>query len=86
MAVRFQRGRFRWIDLDTKAPGLGGWYRLTGDVIVLTSERACCGGVVRRGETTPLRWSVYRDRLVFTELPGRTEGLFWAVKPFTRIR
>jgi hypothetical protein len=42
-------------------------------------------GVVA-GRTYELKWSLYRDRLRFAELPGRSVLTALPIKPYTRVR
>jgi hypothetical protein len=37
------------------------------------------------GKTYELRWSIFRDRLRFVELPGRSELTALVIKPWTRV-
>ena len=37
------------------------------------------------GKTYELRWSIFRDRLRFAELPGRSELTALPIKPWTRV-
>jgi hypothetical protein len=83
--AEFHAGSFWAIDFATgQKQGLGS-YRLAGNVIQMRFRRACCGGVVRAGDVSALRWSVYRGTLVLSELPGRQDGKWWILKPFTRV-
>jgi hypothetical protein len=38
------------------------------------------------GRTYELKWSIYRDRLKFAELPGRAGLTALPIKPWTRVR
>ena len=47
---------------------------------------SCVPAVCTPGDVTVYRWSVYRDRLTFTPVPGRTKMTGLDVQPFTRVR
>jgi TRAP-type C4-dicarboxylate transport system substrate-binding protein len=60
-----------------------GTYTVDGSTIRFVFER---GVAVRRGEAFVGRWSVYRDTLTFTPVPGRPKLTGLDVEPFERVR
>jgi TRAP-type C4-dicarboxylate transport system substrate-binding protein len=77
--VEFANGRFGPAD----EPPVGT-YAFDGDVISLVFESRLGG--VTPGKAYELRWSVYRDSLAFSAVPGREPLLANLIKPFTRVR
>jgi hypothetical protein len=77
-AVSFANGHFRF---HTRAGGTAtGTYRLEGKHIRFVFVS---GLAVKPGEVAECGWSVYRDRLTFTKLPGRPcDG--WDAAPWVR--
>jgi TRAP-type C4-dicarboxylate transport system substrate-binding protein len=79
--VEFRAGRF-----TARQPATGleysGTYELRGDV--LSADFDVCPGTVCTliSET---RWSVYRDQLTLTEIPGRPFSSVGVAAPWTRI-
>jgi hypothetical protein len=91
-SLEFDVGRFRVVDLaSSKTIGTGRYVVDDKSIrVVFLSVYPSAPPSVKSivGRTWWLRWSVYRDRLTFSELPGR-EGaalLPWRIHPFTRIK
>ena len=82
-ALDFHHGAFKGLDLATGRVRGTGTYRLSGDVIRLVFRT---GVAVDPGTVYQLRWSVYRDRLTFSSVPGRPSLLLLTLKPWTRVR
>jgi TRAP-type transport system periplasmic protein len=85
-ALTLELERERWI---ARSPDTGrvwtGAYSVSGDLIRLTLE-TCSHNPCTPGATADHAWSVYRDTLSVTRLPGRR---FWwqlTAKPFKRAR
>ena len=79
--IEFEDGRF---EIRRKEGGGGaGTYAVDGHRIRFVWDT---GVAVQRGEVFVSRWSVYRDRLSFTPIPGRTKMAGLDVEPFTRVR
>jgi TRAP-type C4-dicarboxylate transport system substrate-binding protein len=79
--IEFNRGRFK-IRREEGGGGAGS-YEVDGPNIRFVWDT---GIAVQRGEMFVSRWSVYRDRLTFTPIPGRTKLAGLDVEPFTRVR
>ena len=79
--IEFEDGRFE-IRREEGGGGAGA-YSVAGHSIRFVWDS---GVAVQRGEVFVSRWSVYRDRLSFTPIPGRTKMAGLGVEPFTRIR
>jgi TRAP-type C4-dicarboxylate transport system substrate-binding protein len=79
--IEFEDGRF---EIRRKEGGGGaGTYAVDGDRIRFVWDT---GIAVQRGEMFVSRWSVYRDRLNFSPIPGRTKMAGLDVEPFMRTR
>jgi hypothetical protein len=83
VGAEFRAGSLWAIDFATGQKQRLGTYRLAGDVIRFRYPRGT--SVEKPGAVETLRWSVYRGTLVFSELPGRQDGKWWILKPFTRV-
>ena len=59
-----------------------GTYSVAGDVLRLIFATGIGG--VEPGKVYELRWSIYRDSLTFSAVPGRQPLLAMAIKPFRR--
>ena len=79
--IEFEHGRFE-IGHDDDGVGAGN-YRVDGHSIRFVWDT---GVAVQRGEVFVSRWSVYRDRLSFTPIAGRTKLAGLDVEPFIRVR
>jgi TRAP-type C4-dicarboxylate transport system substrate-binding protein len=83
LTIEFDDGR--WVArLNTRRVWTGA-YTVNGDLLSLTLEK-CSHNPCTPGAVAEHRWSVYRDTLSVTRLPGRT---FWwrlTAKPFERAR
>jgi len=84
----FQAGRFRVLDRASGKTIGSGRYAVHGTnvSVVFTSLPAAISSLV--GRVLWLDWSVYRDRLTFSEMPGRESMplLPWKIHPWTRVR
>jgi len=79
--IEVEHGRF---EIRRREGGGGtGAYTVAGNSIRFVWET---GVAVRRGEVFVSRWSVYRDKLSFTPIPGRTKMAGLDVEPFIRVR
>jgi TRAP-type transport system periplasmic protein len=79
--AEFDNGRFAF----QRAEGGGGTggYTVAGNTIRFVWDH---GLGVRRGEVFMSLWSVYRDTLTFSAMPGRTKMAGLDVEPFKRVR
>jgi hypothetical protein len=82
-AIDLENGVFKGLDLNTGRVVATGTYRLTGNVIRFVFKT---GVAVQLGLTYSLRWSVYRDRLTFSSVPGRPSLGAFTLNPWTRVR
>lgn len=82
-AIDLENGMFKGLDLSTGRVVATGTYRLTGNVIRFVFKT---GVAVQLGMTYSLRWSVYRDRLTFSSVPGRPSLGAFTLNPWTRVR
>jgi hypothetical protein len=80
----------RWAQRNlTKRTRCSGTYELDGKVLrfrVEISRPAPVSSHCTPGATGALTWSVYRDKLSFRPLPGRSAPLEAIAKPATRVR
>jgi hypothetical protein len=86
-ALDFRKGKVKGLDLNTGRVLSTGTYRVRGStisIVWLTQDRAMPQITLRRPQY--MRWSVYRDRLSFSNLPGRTAPNLLAIHPFVRVR
>jgi hypothetical protein len=87
-ALEFQAGRFRVLDLASGKTIGAGRYAVHGKnvMVVFTSAVPSVQSIV--GRASWLTWSVYRDRLTFSEMTGRDGAalLVWRIRPWTRVR
>ena len=86
-ALDFNAGRFRVFDLASGRTIGAGRYAVTErSVRVVFTSAPSIKPLV--GRVSWLRWSVYRDRLTFSAMPGRDGSalLPWKVHPWTRVR
>jgi TRAP-type C4-dicarboxylate transport system substrate-binding protein len=79
----FEDGRQRTIDLGSGEVISTGTYDVEGDIVRLVFAT---GVGVQLGQAYELRWSVYRDKLAFSAVPGRQPLQALTVKPLTRAR
>jgi TRAP-type C4-dicarboxylate transport system substrate-binding protein len=64
-----------------------GTYTVKGDTLTLNFEEATGGkGKNRPGEQFTFRWSLYRDQITFTAVPGKISPEPFRAKPWRRIR
>jgi hypothetical protein len=82
-AIDLENGMFKGLDFSTGRVVATGTYRLTGNVIRFVFKT---GVAVQLGLTYSLRWSVYRDRLTFSSVPGRPSLGAFTLNPWTRVR
>lgn len=81
---RFADGHLTDRNLTTGHVGTGTRFFVHGHVVGFIF-RARGPGIVP-GRTYELKWSIYHDRLKFTELPGRAVLTALPIKPWTRVR
>jgi len=81
-AIDLRNGRFKGLTLETGRVVSTGTYRVTGNVVrfIISS-----GVGVHLGQPYWLRWNVYRDRLTFSDVPGRPALGVFALHPWTRV-
>jgi hypothetical protein len=89
-ALDFEAGHFRVLDLASgKTIGAGSYTaRDEGIRLVFTSVQSVDPTVKAIvGRAWWLRWSVYRDRLTFSKMPGRDGSalIVWTIQPWTHI-
>jgi len=81
-AIDLRNGTFKGLTLETGHVVSTGTYQVSGNVVRFIFRT---GVAVHLGEAYSLRWSVYRDRLTFSGVPGRpTLGAF-TIHPWTRV-
>ena len=71
-------------NLSTGRVGRGARFFVHGNVVGFVFPTRGPGIVA--GRTYELKWSIYRDRLRFAELPGRSVLTALPIKPYTRVR
>jgi hypothetical protein len=81
--IDLHHGVYEGLDLDTGRVISVGTYRLTGNVVHFVFSRKSIA--VKPGQPYALRWSIFRDRLTFSYLPGRQDLGWFVVHPFTRV-
>jgi TRAP-type C4-dicarboxylate transport system substrate-binding protein len=84
LEIEFEDGRWIARGLDTDRVWTGT-YSVSGDVIQLTLE-TCSHNPCTPGAAAEHGWSVYRDTLSLTPLPGRSSWWQLTAKPFKRPR
>jgi hypothetical protein len=82
-AVDLHAGHVRWFDLATGRVLATGTYVVRGDRVGFSFSTYT---VKAPPGVSWLRWSVFRDRLTFSALPGRPVLLTVALHPWTRVR
>jgi hypothetical protein len=82
-AVDLRDGRARWFDLATGKTFCIGTYLVHGDRVGFALSSSCVGPV-RRGVTW-MHWTLFRDRLTFSALPGRAPLSPIAIYPWVRV-
>jgi hypothetical protein len=82
-AVELHGGHVRWFDLATGRVYASGTYVVRGDRVGFSFSTYT---VKAPPGVSWLRWSVFRDRLTFSALPGRTVLLSAVLHPWTRVR
>jgi hypothetical protein len=86
-ALDFRKGKVKGLDLNTGRVLSTGTYRVSGStisIVWLTKDRALPPITMRRPGY--LKWSVFRDRLTFSNLPGRKSPNVLTIHPFVRVR
>jgi hypothetical protein len=78
----FHNGAFKGIDGATGRVLATGSYAVSGDQITFVFRR---GIAVALGKPYRLGWSIFRDRLTFTPIPGTLPLAAFVVKPSTHI-
>jgi TRAP-type C4-dicarboxylate transport system substrate-binding protein len=79
----FHDGRFRFAGDPGSGKSATGTYVLDGDVVRLTFRT---GVALQLGRVYELGWSVYRDSLAFTAVPGSEPLLAFLSAPYRRVR
>jgi len=79
----FHDGRFRFAGDPGSGKSATGTYVLDGDVVRLTFRT---GVALQLGRVYELGWSVYRDSLAFTAVPGSEPLLAFLSAPYRRAR
>jgi len=77
-----RNGRYKGLNLDTGRVGSTGTYRLSGNVVTFIFRT---GAAVDFGRPYLLHWSVYRDRLTFSAVPGRPPLRALILQPWIRV-
>ena len=62
-----------------------GTYAVNADTLTLTFEETAGKGKNKPGEQFTFRWSLYRDQLTFTAVPGKISPEPLRAKPWRRI-
>jgi hypothetical protein len=83
-AMEYRNGHFRWFDLATGITLEKGTYVVDGYEVTFarTWKKP---GTIRDPRIIRLRWSVFRDRLTFSDLPGRMPLPPFTTRPWTRV-
>jgi hypothetical protein len=86
-AVDFHAGHARWFDLGTGKVYALGTYAVRGNrfgfaLSWVRSPRTWNG----RKDMTWLRWSVYRDLLTISPIPGGPDQPWLTISPWVRVR
>lgn len=76
-------GRHKGIDLETGKVLSSGTYEVEGNVVRLVFES---GLAVQLGRVYSLRWSVYRDTLTLSAIPGSEPLTALVLSPWKRVR
>lgn len=87
--VEFRDGRVYKLDPRTgRVEFLAGSFTVAGNVVTFRFRRVPGRrpppGIVP-GRIYQLRWSIYRDRLTWSELPGREELTAFPLEPWIRV-
>lgn len=82
-ALVFDHGRYEGIDLETGEVLASGTYEVEGNVVRLVFET---GVAVQLGRVYSLRWSVYRDSLTLSAIPGSEPLTALVLRPWKRVR
>jgi hypothetical protein len=81
-AVDLHGGHARWFDLATGKTTCRGTYVVRGDRVGFAFS--VCPVPPPPGVTW-MRWSVFRDRVTFTALPGRSDIVAITISPWVRV-
>jgi TRAP-type C4-dicarboxylate transport system substrate-binding protein len=84
LEIEFEDGRWIARGLNTERVWTGT-YTVSGVVVRLTVE-TCSHNPCTPGASGEHAWSVYRNTLSLTRLPGRSSWPLLTAKPFTRVR
>jgi hypothetical protein len=79
----FGAGRIEGVDLATGKVLTSGTYNVRGDIVTIAWKT--CVPTPCNPAAGQLKWSVYRDRLTFSELPGRSFLVQLTARPWTRV-
>jgi hypothetical protein len=81
-AVDLREGRARWFDLATRTTDCTGTYLVHGHLVGFAFTR--CPVPALPGVTW-MRWSLFRDRVTFTALPGRGAIVAITISSWIRV-
>jgi hypothetical protein len=84
-AMEYHNGHFRWFDLATGITAAKGTYVVEGHEVTFATTWQK-PGTIPQPRIIRLRWSIYRDRLTFSDLPGRPISPPFTIRPWTRVR
>jgi TRAP-type C4-dicarboxylate transport system substrate-binding protein len=79
--LEFEDGEFRALDATTGKERAAATYDVDGDVVTIVWEH---GIGLQPGSSERLRWSVYRDALTFSGVPGREAMPALIMEPWNR--
>jgi hypothetical protein len=82
-AVDLGASHARWFDLATGKTTCRGTYVVRGDRVGFSFSRC---PVATPAGVTWMRWSIFRDRVTFTALPGRANIVAVTISPWVRVR
>ena len=83
--IHLQDGLATWLDLATGSLVAFGAYVVQGDLVSFRVVWAAGPRPTAPPRPTWLRWSVFRDRLTFSPLPGRPDVLPLTLQPWVRV-
>ena len=81
-AVDLRLSQARWFDLATGKTTCRGTYVVRGDRVGFSFARC---PVPTPAGVTWMRWSIFRDRVTFTALPGRANIVAVTISPWVRV-
>jgi hypothetical protein len=83
--IHLEHGLATWIDLATGSLVAFGAYVVRGDLVSFRVVWAAGPGPNSPPGLTWLRWSIFRDRLTFSPVPGRPDVVPLTARPWVRI-